>query len=408
MALGIGLKLTIVCLNLSQRNAETLYKRKSHGGDLKQKILFIILSSFLLASARANERYEFYNGIRALSMGGASVATVNDETSLLVNPAALGKLRNFFLTVVDPEVEMGDQTAGVIGSSYADFLDPQKTLDATKLHPNSLLHERAQLFPSFVVTNFGFGVYGRVSTDASVVDSTFNYEYRNDYAFVTGFNFRLFDGIIKLGVNARIINRVESKRTDIPLATTLMDFETVINSTSVASEGTGIASDGGLILTLPWVFLPALAVAYHDMGTTSYDINKGMFYTTTQRPERTPPTLDGGISISPILSNGIRMVITAEMVDILDRVEPADEEESDEVMRRIHGGIEVNFNDIFFLRGGLNQGYWTAGVEVSINNSQFQLGSYGEEVGDIIAVGSTATYTKVEDRRYVAKYAFRF
>lgn len=377
-------------------------------GILRQKILAIILINLWFSCLHAGERYEFYNGIRALSMGGASIAAVNDETSLLLNPAALGKLRNFFLTVADPEIEYGDQTLNVIGSSYTKFLDPQDTLDATKLHPNSRLHQRAQIFPSFVVTNFGFGVYGRYSTDANVVAGTFNYDYRNDFAFVTGFNFRLLNGIIKLGANARIINRVESKRTDIPTTTTLMKFETIINSTSVASEGTGVASDGGLIVTLPWKFLPALSVVYRDIGTTSYDLNKGMFYTTTQRPDRTPPTLDGGLSISPILGKGARMLITVEMVDIMDRIEPSDEEASDEVMRRLHGGVEFNFGDIFFLRAGANQGYWTAGFEISMYNSQFQFGTYGEEVADIIAVGSTTTYTRVEDRRYVAKYAYRF
>jgi hypothetical protein len=36
------------------------------------------------------------------------------------------------------------------------------------------------------------------------------------------------------------------------------------------------------------------------------------------------------------------------------------------------------------------------------------LATYGEEVGDVVPFGSTATYTKVEDRRYVAKFAYRF
>jgi hypothetical protein len=60
---------------------------------MKWRLALVILT---LASvhAVAAERYEFYNGIRGLGMGGAQVAVVNDETSLMINPAGLGKLRD--------------------------------------------------------------------------------------------------------------------------------------------------------------------------------------------------------------------------------------------------------------------------------------------------------------------------
>ena len=61
--------------------------------------------SFAFSSAEARELHEFYNGVRCLGMGGACAAVVNDETALLVNPAALGKLRDYYGTILDPEVE---------------------------------------------------------------------------------------------------------------------------------------------------------------------------------------------------------------------------------------------------------------------------------------------------------------
>lgn len=370
----------------------------------------VLLSFIPFHYAKAGERYEFYNGVRSLGMGGASVAVVNDETALLTNPAALGKLRNYFVTVIDPEMDINEETHRIVELNIADFMSPQKTLDNVKAFPGRRLHQRAQLFPSFVVTNFGFGVYGRYSADAFTDDAatTYTYEYRNDYAFVFGFNFRLFDGRIKLGVNARGVNRVEAKRTDIPLASTGLTFESMIGSTTLASEGFGVGTDVGLILTGPWKFLPSIAAVYRDVGTTSYTVNKGMFYSTTERPERTPATLDVGLSISPILKKNTRMSFTVEMVDVMDQLEPTTLEASDEAMRRIHGGIEFNFGDVFFIRGGMNQGYWTAGAEIAVGNTQLQIASYGEEVSDVIPKGSTATYTAEEDRRYVAKFSYRF
>ena len=55
----------------------------------------------------------------------------------------------------------------------------------------------------------------------------------------------------------------------------------------------------------------------------------------------------------------------------------------DEPARRIYGGVEFNFSDFFFLRGGMHQGYWTAGLEIAMFNWQLQFAAYGEEVGDL-------------------------
>jgi hypothetical protein len=48
----------------------------------------------------------------------------------------------------------------------------------------------------------------------------------------------------------------------------------------------------------------------------------------------------------------------------------------------------------------MNQGYWTAGLELAVYNYQMQFATYGEEIG-------TKDTTK-EDRRYVAKFSWRF
>jgi len=376
-----------------------------------------LFTHLLLAAPAAHaqfamERLDFYDGIRELAMGGAAVATVNDETALALNPAALGRLRNYFITVIDPEVDIDSTAEEVAGTGITDFLSPQDTLKDCNGSVNHRLYSRAQIFPSFVVTNFGIGLYGRYLTDA-VVDSsnnTFYYQYRNDYAAILGFNFRLLDGIIKLGVNMRAINRAEVQRDDIPTTTTGMTFETSINGSTVASEGFGVGSDVGMIITAPIEWLPTLSAVYRDVGETSYTINQGMFMNTTNRPQRTPATLDAGIAIQPIVSHSTRLVFSTEMRDIMNVVEPASEfiQSSNMLYRRLHAGAEMNFGDLFFIRAGWNQGYWTAGLEINMLNTQLQLASYGEEVGVLPAVGSSNTYTPTEDRRYVVKFAYRY
>jgi hypothetical protein len=353
----------------------------------------LLITTLIIACAQAHaaERYEYYNGVRGLAMGGAAVATVNDETALLVNPAALGRLRDYFITIADPEGEVGQETEQVAGTKVFEMSDPQKALNACLEKPDKRLHTRGQVFPSIVVPNFGLGVYGRSEVNAEKVTETnlFKYDYTNDYALVFGFNLRLFNGIIKLGATARATNRTTIRRDDIdPASTDLKDKD-------LAASGFGIGGDAGIIMTAPIAWLPTIAGVYRDIGRTTYTQRAGMFLDTdTRRPDSTPETVDVGLSISPMIGKRSRSTWTAEYRDVLTAGDETD------VMRRVHGGLEIGIADTFFLRGGWHQRYYTGGLELAIANYQFQVATYGEEIG-------TKELPR-EDRRYVMKFAFRF
>lgn len=352
--------------------------------------IFIIMTALQAVHSHAGERHRFYTGARAMGMGGASVAVVNDETALMLNPAALGRLREAYVTIIDPEIEMGSQTTGVLGTNYGAMLKPQSTLDKALSKPGQHVSGRAQVFPSIVLPNFGIGVFSKYEVNAEVnSDSTaYSYHYTNDTAVVLGFNFRFWDGIIKLGTNMRIVDRVQIKED------ALDPTSTSLSASDYQKEGLGIASDTGLILTAPVAWLPTIAGVLRDTGSTSYDFRNGFMSSSTTRPDPTGQTLDVGIAISPIFSPSFRSQWTVEYKDVMNSAKETD------VMRRLHGGVEFNIADAFFLRGGMNQKYWTAGLEIAMFNYQFQLASYGEDVG--------VSGASKEDRRYIAKFSFRF
>lgn len=362
----------------------------------KLPVLFvlIVLGFFLSRTSVAQEHYEFYNGIRQMGMGGAVIAVVNDETSLLSNPAGLGKLRDFFVTLADPEIEIGSSNQGIMGTDQQKSFSIQDVLDATN-EPGNIgkrVHAKAQIFPSFVVPNFGLGVLGKWEMDAEVQEAnTANFEvrYNNDYAIVTGFNFRIWDGRIKLGVNMRAVNRAT-------LNTTLSASSTGLEAKEIVNEGIGIASDIGLIFSAPWKMIPTLAVVVRDVGNTKYTLRDGIYSNAdeTRRPETTQQSIDVAVALFPILANKTRLTWTAEYRGVTT---VSDEDDS---MKRIHTGLEVNYRDALFLRAGMNQRYWTAGFELSMGSYQLQAASYGEEIG-------TATVNR-EDRRYSLKFAYRF
>ncbi len=353
---------------------------------LLQTVLLFALS----LEVNASERRSFYSGVRCLGMGGACLAVTNDETALLVNPAALGKLRDFYGTIFDPEVEFGSNTPELYSSkafsSPFQLEDIKDTLDANRgLH----FHAKTQLFPSFVGRNFGIGFFGNYLLDAemSADGATIDTYYRNDMGVALGFNFRFFDGRIKLGFNSKLISRIEVNNE-------ALSSSGPLDYASIGSEGLGVSTDVGIILAAPWTYIPTISAVLRDVGGTSFDKATGVRMETATRPEMIPQDLDVAFALFPIHSNFVRSSWTVEYRGLLTS---ADEEDK---AKLIHAGLEFNFGDVFFMRGGYNQRYWTAGFELASERFQWQLASYGEEIG-------TSSAPR-EDRRYTFKFAYRF
>lgn len=353
-------------------------------------LIFIPMVSF------ARERIEFYNGARGLAMGDTSTVIVNDETALAQNPAGLGKLRDFYGTILDPEIDLGMKSLEMQRAQA--FSQPSKISDVVPSMVTSAgtyYSYRSTLFPSFVARNFGIGVLlntklAGVATSATAADVF----YRDDMALLLGYNLRLFGGRVKLGFTAKAISRVELDETTLNPTTQDLGNES-LGTAGLLKSGTGFGADVGLILTAPWVLLPSLGVVVHDVGNTSYTSSTmSRNSSSTQKPNQSPQDADVAISMSPIHSNSLRSVWTLEYKGLLTASNETDK------AKLIHFGTEFNFGDVFFFRAGYNQRYWTAGAELASERFQFQLASYGEEVG-------TST-NNIEDRRSVMKLAFRF
>ncbi len=342
----------------------------------------------------AKERFEFFNGVRPLGMGNASVAAVNDETALLVNPAGLGKLRNFFGTIVDPELDIGSSAMNLYrAKSFSNPVSVSQVLPAAAAAPGNYFYSRAQVFPSFVAKNFGIGIFAKNEIAALATSATeASLFYRDDLAILLGYNFRFWDGRIKIGFTGKMISRTEINED-------VIDPSGPIDMTSLAAagqakHGLGIGTDLGVMLTAPWDNLPTLALVARDIGNTTFDKSYYTRMSASEKPNSAPQDIDAGLSFQVIHKANIRSLWTIDYKGILTA---KDEEDKNKLY---HLGIEFNFGDVFFLRTGYNQRYVTAGFELASERFQFQIATYGEEVG-------TAANPK-EDRRNVAKFTFRF
>lgn len=352
-------------------------------------LLIITLGFSILVQAQDHEVREDYIGARALGMGGAQIAVVNDETALLVNPAALGKLRDVYGTILDPEVDGNANLSSIYKTkSFSNPWDLGQVATSLDASRDKYFHAREQLFPSFVARNFGIGIIQRKTLDAQMntAGTSLQTFYQDDLGVYLGFNLKFFEGRIKIGGAAKMISRIEVNRA---LDTSLpMDVKTN------GSEGLGIGGDVGILMTAPWVLLPTLSAVVHDVGGTSFGAAKGFRMSTTTAPQSVSQDIDVALAIFPIHGNNTRSSFTLEY----DKMNEASQ--SSNKMRYAHVGYEFNYGDVMFLRAGMNQKYWTAGLELASEHTQFQLASYGEDVG-------TDTASQ-EDRRFVVKFALRF
>lgn len=349
-----------------------------------------IISFFIGSISWAQEIRENYNGIRSLGMGGASIAVVNDETALLSNPAALGKLRETYGTILDPEIEASSNVNGMYTTKAItnpwELEDVKNTTDASR---GKYYHFKGQIFPSIVTTNFGIGIHAKKLMDAQMSDDGTNLKtfYQDDMALHLGANLRLFSGRMKIGFVGKGISRIEIDK----------DINPVTDSMSLsahAKEGFGIGMDAGLILAAPIVLLPTLSAVVRDVGGTQFTSGSGLRMSTTERPQSLDQDIDVAFAVFPIHGNNSRSSFTVEYQKIKKAADYTDK------TKFYHVGYEFNKGDALFFRAGMNQKYWTAGVELATESTQIQIASYGEDIGTDGA--------SIEDRRYVFKFAWRF
>ncbi|MCX7977441.1 MAG: hypothetical protein N2578_00385 [Bdellovibrionaceae bacterium] len=353
--------------------------------------LFLSLTA---AAVPGFEKRQFYYGVRALGMGNSAVAVANDETALLHNPAGLGKLRDFYGTYFDPEIEINNNGINMYRlAPFSAITSPSAVIPAAVAAQGDYYHGRTTLFPSLVARNFGIGLLLKSTLDVRAnSSSSVDVNHIDDIGLILGYNFRFFDGIVKLGFAGKIINRIEVDSNINPSAGT--DLVTLA-AADKAKEGTGLGVDVGLLVTGPWAWLPTIGVVARDLGGTKFDkMNDLRLAPATSNPKDLPQDADAGIALFPIHNKNLRSVWTIEYKNLLTSANETDK------AKHVHGGLEVNVADILFVRAGYNQRYWTAGFELASENFQFQLASYGEEVGDQAST--------LEDRRYTMKLAFRF
>lgn len=340
--------------------------------------------AFLIFISNAAQAADIGYSVRALGMGNAYTAIVNNGDSIFYNPAGLAKWGGFNWTILDPTIGLNNV------DSYQDYLDIIDDNSDISGIMNELYGEQVTIYTgakSLVsIGGFTFGAYGILDSNFAVnnpvypnIDAT----YRMDYGFVAGWGLNLIPKMLDVGFQTRRITRQGGQ---IPIGvSTIATLDSNTIQDQLNRRGVGYAFDWGATLTFPGALKPTLAFTWRDMGDTAF---KPSGNALAPQPIRQEQIIGLGISFESLLMD-IRPTIDYRFLN----------HSNIQMGKKINMGLELSW-PIVDVRGGFHQGYLTYGVGMDVWLMRLDLASYGVELGEFPG--------QLEDRRYMLQMTFEF
>ena len=335
---------------------------------------------------------ELVQSSRALAMGNAFIARVDDESAPFYNPAGLGTVKRpiFYLSNLLFEINKGH--AQEITAELKDSTDRIKSsfdLDGLrKLHQldhGHFTHNQFSMAPNFTMRYLSFGYFYTRKTRTFYgggSDDQFEFADRTDHGPYVGGNLSFFGGIIKVGLAAVWVNRREVMGE----ADVNSDFAP---SPEQKSKGSMILQTAGGRLTLPIATLPSIAATLYNSSAKEFTPDKD------HAPTAIKQNLVLGFSVTPRIGRDNRLHIEVNYKDFNkknDKIKSSD---------RWTLGMEFNFFRTLFLRFGHHGGFTSGGVGIRVQHFRFNFSTYARRKDSV-------RFPKEEDRRFVLSSSFSF
>ena len=340
-----------------------------------------------------------YQSVRSAGMGGVRMTTGLYEDNFFNNPARVtanprSKFTLFKLSAVEVNKSLANTESSIANSS--DVLNTISGLAGENMHARIQL-----VLPAFYIAAnedrkwaVGFGVIGSFQADADVRQS-----YQTSFggyldvgpALTIGRKY-LADDSLSVGFTGHLMYRLATDPNY-----TLEDY--------ISGRSPGINSIGGegsmFDFDIGATYRIGDAQGFNmQVGAAMQNILGGKYNNVSFRPLKlstSPPvqprSVGLGISVSnPSLLIFSNPVVAFEITDVFNN-------QNGSLYRLLHIGGELEFLSIFTIRGGINQGYLTAGVGLDLRILTVEVSTYGEEMG--LNAGT------LEDRRYAAAIALQ-
>jgi len=345
-----------------------------------------ILFVFMSCMCSAYEYPYIYKGFRPMGMGGAFVAVSNDANALYYNPAGLADIENMRVSIFSFELEVGDKTTDLIKDALdTDFGEPQESADFVRDHMGDSAHLGLAIVPSYSMPRFAVGILGTGRMDMEVRDRQYpklDVGVISDIGAGIGYAHPFLDNKLLVGGSLKYIHR-QSLVQEYTIADLSDDLGDTIEDD--LDEGNGILLDLGVIYKLG-----KFDFATPRVGISANNLIGGKLGDAADATEH----VDIGFAADKEIA-GFTTTFALDYVDIFDQFD-----QDNDLGKRLRVGAECKFFDFLFVRTGLYQGYFTAGLNLEGRIARLDLLTYAEEIG--------AYSGQRADRRYAGRFVFGF
>lgn len=338
---------------------------------------------------------EFATSARALAMGNAYIAKVDDASAVFYNPAGLGTVRYSHLHLSNFHIELNkglieSSTGGTIGNAFSSAskaysLDGKRELLLKK--PGTIAHSSLHALPNITSRYFSAGYLLSTKTRAVVTDANsatgFEYADRFDHGPYVALNLSLFGGIFKAGASALFLNRKEAIGSADPNVAIDLPKDSY-------KKGSAVIITAGSRLTLPFVFLPTFAVNVHNANSMKFTGARG-----AGAPDKILQSYDVGFSITPQIGTSTRIHLEVDYKDLGIAYKNVN------MNRKILFGAELDFSRVFFFRIGYGDGFGSAGLGIKSRKLEFDLTTYAVDT-------TSSAFRGEEDRRFALSISSGF
>ena len=328
----------------------------------------VVLALGFTASASAElYRTPVYRDIRWLGRADTGVALISDGTAAFYNPGGLGKGDSVDISLLNPFVganrNVYDSAQTFLESnpeSISDYLDPFMGMP---------LAAQASYFPYLRLPHFMAGYFivnAQVMRLRNPVNPELNIDYRYDRGVVLGGGFDVAEKLF-VGASFRYQKRSMIKDTLSGSIITDLSLDQLLDR---LTEGEGWGLNLGAQYRHELAAGQALhfGVAFEDIGNTTF---------RSQTIKKGAPLTQATYTSAGFAYTG--QVTGFSYAFLLDFKNLSQFDES--YSKKVQVGAEVAL-PVFTLRGGMHQGYWTAGLSATVLPFlTLDFATYGEELG---------------------------
>lgn len=342
---------------------------------LRLSLVGLILT--LTVSASAQEIIEQYVSVKALGMGNAYLAHARLEDAVFYNPAGLAKAHGVHWRIVGFGAGLNGED---VYEEYSDLVDDAESDLTTALNGiyGTPIAGRIDAVTSFGVSGFMIGGYGTGNVGLELFNPALpvlETGFFADYGLFAAWGGSLVPNFFDVGI---VTKRITRQGGNLELgASTLVNLDSDGLEDELSREGTGYGIDFGASLRFPSNWNPTMNFVWKDIGDTSLDL-----FT-----DNAPPTIQSQINVGLGLERDMGLLTLRSALDYRGI-----NTSGDNIGKKFHVGLELEF-PVLTLRGGFNQGYYTAGLTTDLGIFELDFATYGVERG--VYAGQE------EDRRYI-------